>query len=131
MYLDFKEERDRDFMDAYKSILKQYGENAPFIKKEILIQETVAHPAKRFYVSPEQALRIISRLLKNQKVNFKNEVKKKMYLALLQKVRERLPSEHPLIYIITEAIYTEAPCFYLTPGSASILYYQLIKKTIQ
>lgn len=129
MYLDFKEERDRDFMNAYEAVLKQYGEDAPFIKKEILIQKTLAHPAKRFYVSPEQALRIISRLLRNQKVDFKNAEKEKMYLTLLQRVKKHLPTDRPLIHLITETIYSEAPCFYLTIESASILYYQLIKKT--
>lgn len=128
MRLDFKHERDRDFMQAYQNILSRYGKNAPFIKKETLIRETIFHPAKRFYVSPEQSLRILSQLLRNQKVDFKNPVKKEMYTTLLHLIKSKLPTDRPLINIVTETIYTPAPRFYLTLESASILYYKLIKQ---
>lgn len=126
MYLDFKNERDADFLAAYKKIIIRHGKNARYIKKETLLSETIHHPAQRFYVSYEQAQRIITRLWKGQKVTFRNKLKEKMYIDLLEKTRQQHPGL-PLKEKIANAIYTTAPRFYITLESASILYYQLIK----
>lgn len=128
MHLDFKNERDNDFLQAYKKIIVRHGKNAPYIKKETLILETINHPAKRFYVSYEQAQRIITRLWKGQKVNFKNKLKQKMYTDILNRIKEQQNTGTPLNELIAKTIYAPAPRFYITQESASILYYQLIKK---
>lgn len=129
MRLEFKQERDTDFMNTYSAVLENYGKKAPYIKKELLIRETISRPTKRFYVSPEQALRIISQLLRGKEVIFKSTEKEKMYRTILSEVEKRLPSALPLSHLVTEIIYTPAPCFYITLESASILYYKLIKQS--
>lgn len=127
MYLDFKDERDADFLSAYKKIIISHGKNARYIKKETLLLETIHHPAQRFYVSYEQAHRIITRLWKGQKVTFKNKLKEKMYIDILEKIKQKQSSDLSLKELIAQTIYSPAPRFYITPESASILFYQLIK----
>lgn len=130
MYLEFKEERDEDFMNVYAEVVHGYGKKAPYIKKEALLAEAILSRAKRFYVSPEQAQRIVSRLLRGKTVVFKNDLKKEMYLTILERVKllSQKEPDVPLSRIISDVIYMPAPRFYITVESASILFYQLLKR---
>lgn len=129
MRLDFKDFRDRDFLDSYTSVIKRHGKEAPYIKRDDLLLEAILSPAKRFYVSEEQALRTISKMLKGQTVVFKNNLKKKMYDELLKRVREKWDQDkEPLIYFLCKIIYEPAPRFYINLKSARILYYKLLTR---
>lgn len=129
MRLDFKEERDLDFLSSYKLVIKKFGQNAPYLKKDFLLLQTIMQPAKRFYVSEEQSLRVISNMLKEGSSNIKNAVKRLMYEEILLRVqKEKATSEKPLQEIIELVINQPAPRFYLTLESARILHYKLIKK---
>lgn len=128
MTLDFKEERDRDFMEAYRDVIGRHGANARFLRKEVLLHETVFHPARRFYVSEEQAIRVVGRLLKGQAVFFKNRVKAEMYGEIVRRLNEGNEAGLPLRERIIEVIYGEAPRFYIGLESAFILFYGLIRE---
>lgn len=127
MRLDFKDIRDKDFLDSYTNVIKRYGKKAPYIKRDDLLLETILSPAKRFYVSEEQALRTISKILKGQSVVFKNILKKKMYDEILRRVMEKWDRDkEPLIYLLCRIINEPAPRFYINLKSARILYYKLL-----
>lgn len=57
-------QRDRDLYRAYLERLKAYGEVAKDIAKHRLYYEAVHSPAPRFYISEEEAGRIIQNMTK-------------------------------------------------------------------
>lgn len=129
MKLDFKEDRDNDFLESYVSVIKRYNGEAPYQKRDTLLSETILSPAKRFYVSEEQALRIVSRMLRGHVVTFKNSLKKLMYEEILNRVKKELRNgEKSLTLIISKVINQEAPRFYIDLKSARILYYKLLNR---
>lgn len=129
MKLDFKEERDSDFLSSYLSVIKDHGKSAPFIKKEYILAQAIQRPAKRFYVSEEQCTRVISSMLKGKKGDIENPLKREMYAEIFQRVRQMIGStDQSLPDIIQTVINQPAPRFYLTLESAQILYYELIKQ---
>lgn len=128
MYLEFKKERDDDFAETYKTVIAGLGKQARFTPRQQLIRLTVNHPAKRYYVSYEQASRILSRLLHRKKVTFKNPLKKEMYMEILKQIRtKKKTTDKPLSQILAETIYSPAPRFYLTVETATLLYNSLLK----
>lgn len=128
MKLDFKEERDMDFLSSYKLVLKEYGRSAPYLKKEFLLSRAILKPAKRFYVSEEQCSRIIGNMLRGKVIDIKNPLKLMMYDEILSRVKAELHNSTLLLPdIIRNVINQPSPRFYLTLESAQILYYKLIK----
>lgn len=128
MKLDFKEERDMDFLSSYKLVLKEYGRSAPYLKKEFLLSRAILKPAKRFYVSEEQCSRIIGNMLRGKVIDIKNPLKLMMYDEILSRVKVELHNSTLLLPdIIRNVINQPSPRFYLTLESAQILYYKLIK----
>lgn len=128
MNLDFKEERDRDFLSSYKLVIKEYGKEAPYLKKKFLLSQAILMPSKRFYVSEEQCIRIIGAMLKGKKTGIKNSLKLMMYHEILSRVKVELSnSSLQLTQIIQKVINQPSPRFYITLESAQILYYKLIK----
>lgn len=129
MHLDFKKERDEDFINAYNDVVKSHGKQAPYILKDKLIEETILHPAKRFYVSHEQASRIIMKMIAGKKTGIRNTIKAEMYQTILSKIRElQRNSRKSVSSLLSEVIDSPAPRFYISKESASILYYTLIKR---
>lgn len=128
MFLEFKDERDADFMTTYNSVISQLGDQARYLKKEDLLYATILHPAKRFYVSEEQAIRVVTKLMRGGSINFRNTLKAEMYANIVAKVQESDKGEIPLKELIIKVVYSPAPRFYITLESAAILYYKLFKK---
>lgn len=128
MRLDFKEERDADFLSSYKAVIKEYGWKATSLRRDTLLSKTVMRKAKRFYVSEEQAFRVVSNLLRGKRLVTKNRLKLEMYREILTRVNAELNSSSAsLIDIVSKVINQESPRFYMTIKSAQILHYQLIK----
>lgn len=127
MKLEYQKERDLDLMEAYKKVLRHYGKRAPFIKKSLLMLQTSISPAKRFYVSDEQAVRIVTRLYNNKDVYIKSKEKVEMYEEILKRVRDTVEDYDPLSITIRRVIQNPAPRFYITPETARIILYRLMK----
>lgn len=78
-------------------------------------------PAPRFWVTEARATRVISMLLKG--VDLTEGMlpeKKKMYMEILGRVKQRLAVEPhtPLGDIVFDVVNSPAPCAYLTPETA-------------
>ena len=129
MRLEFKEQRDRDFLASYDSVIKKYGKKAPFLKRDELLLEAITCPAKRFYVSEEQSFRIITKMLKGQSIGIRNPLKLQMYKEIFLRVKQELEgSSLPIVEIIENVINQSAPRFYIDLKSARILHYKLLNK---
>lgn len=127
MWLEFKEERDRDFLASYDSVIKKHGKNAPYLKRDELLLEAIMRPAKRFYVSEEQSFRIITKMLKGKNPGLRNPLKLQMYKEILLRVKQELDrSNRSIVEIIDIVINQSAPRFYIDLKSARILHYKLL-----
>jgi len=130
MKLDFINQRNQDFMESYNRVLKGYGKKAPFIKKNRLIIEALQQPAKRFYVTHDQCVIIIRQMIKGESTYIKSSLKLEMYNEILIRVKREL-SIRPtrgLYGAIDYVLSKPAPKFYMTKGTAELLYYKLIKQ---
>lgn len=118
---DFTEKRNEELRKAFFSqdIYSTGDEN---------LRKVLATPTSRFWVDPDNARDVISRVEKNPELlsHMKPE-RERMYRALLARyveIRHRYP-ERSKVACVSMAIYSGAPEFFITPSTArSILYSQ-------
>ncbi|MDR3142109.1 MAG: hypothetical protein LBU37_10340 [Tannerellaceae bacterium] len=107
------EQKEEDIKSAYKKAMLFFGDEAPFIRKDRLVKKAMEFPAPRFYISYEEARRILSRMDRGVSVDIKRKEKRKMYQDLLSKLREQRKNGKATPSALQEAINTEAPGFYI------------------
>lgn len=111
-----------DFLAAYREVapgcITQYG----------AYRKAANHPAKRYYITPKQAMQVISKYLKGDKsiiMNMKPN-RRKLYLSLIDEVLDI--ANHPdhqgksLVQICRIAVKRPAPSFFITPDYAKMLF---------
>ena len=120
---DFTEERKADLFEAFHRNLKE----SKSVKEAIT--HTVNSPAKKFYVSTEEAKRIYSKIMNGCPIDRISEEFQEMYReVVVRSLRYKLEHiEKPIGEIIEEIIEQPAPKFYLKPGSARSMIYDHIK----
>ncbi len=105
---------------------------AAFFSQEVystcdkVMKQTLKTPTSRFWVDPDRARDIMSRIEKNPDILERMTPERgRMYRALFEKyqlMRSQYP-DNSKIQAVTMAIYSGAPEFYLTPSAArNILY---------
>ncbi len=91
-----------------------------------VMQKTVKCPASRFWVDPERARDVISRMEKDpESTKGMHLERQRMYEALYkryQEIRQQFP-HHNKIEALSIAIYSGAPEFYLSPSRARCIVY--------
>lgn len=116
---DYCKERQAELRAAYFS-----QEAYPTVKETL--QQSIKSPASRFWVDPDRARDVISRMEKDpEALDSMYPERRRMYTDLFRKYREiqrQFPGQ-PKIESVTMAIYSGAPEFYLTlAGARRILY---------
>ncbi len=116
---EFMRERNRDLWRAYRTQLA----TMKFIEAQRLMTNTVAMPARRFYVSEERARKVINAMLRGDDIRHMKSTSRRMFKEIYRRVmaaKYRQPhlSTHQ---IIIRVIYEEAPEFYITPQSAAVI----------
>lgn len=91
-----------------------------------VLKKTIKTPASRFWVDPDRARDIMSLMEKDpEAISGMKPERKRMYKALFekyQKLRKLHPSDAK-IKVVSMAIYSGAPEFFLAPSTArSIIY---------
>ena len=91
-----------------------------------VIKNTIKTPTSRFWVDPDRARDIMSRIEKDpMALSGMKPERRRMYRALFekyQKLRKQYPS-YPKIKLVSIAIYSGAPEFFIAPSTArSIIY---------
>ena len=91
-----------------------------------VIKNTIKTPTSRFWVAPDRARDIMSRIEKDpMALSGMKPERRRMYRALFekyQKLRKQYPS-YPKIKLVSIAIYSGAPEFFIAPSTArSIIY---------
>lgn len=93
---------------------------------EEVMRKTVKTPASRFWVEPERARDVLTRMERNpESVSGMHPERQRMYKALYEKYRSlRLKNpEESKISCVTMAIYSGAPEFFLSPATARTIIY--------
>lgn len=130
MKLDFIIERDNNLLDAYDKALKKFGDSAKYKSRQEIFEEVVNSEAKQFYVSPESAMKIISKIDRGKGCNIKNPDKRKMYYDIYE-IFISFRKEHPCASMkdaIYNIIYSKAPCFYLKKTSMNVIFHKINKR---
>lgn len=116
-----------DFIDQRNSELRTafFSQNT-YSTADRVIEKTVRTPTSRFWVDPDRARDVISRIERDPDyVKGMYPERQRMYTALLKRYREikrRFPAQSK-IQAVTMAIFSGAPEFYLSASRArSILY---------
>ena len=116
---DYAEERNEELRNAFFS-QNHYSTTSEAIEK------TVKSPSSRFWVDPDRARDVISRIEKNPHVTTTMyPQRRRMYEELYRKYREitrQFPGQSK-IESVTMAVYSAAPEFYLTPSGARRIIY--------
>ena len=116
---DFSAERDAELRAAFFS-------QGIYSTADTVMKNTVKTPASRFWVDPDRARDIMSRIEKDpDALSGMNPERRRMYLALYEKYKtaRRSNPKASKISCTTMAIYSGAPEFFLSPATArSIIY---------
>jgi len=130
MKLDFIQERDRDILDAYNRVLKDFGIEARYKSRREIFEKVSESKARQFYVSPEEATRVVSKLVNGKDIGIKNKDKVRMYRDIYSRYLS-VKDIHPCITLkdaIFDIIYSEAPSFYIKPNSLKVLFHYIQKR---
>ena len=68
-----------DLRNAYSSVQADYGRFGEYAKKKDILEKVVEKPAKQFYVSYEEAYRIINRINKYGTTGQSNKLNVSLY----------------------------------------------------
>ena len=93
-------------------------------------QRIVNSKSKRFWVSEEQASKVVSYMMKGNKIDYMSDNKRKMFEEIyirVMKMREENPNIR-LFRLVEIIVSQEAPCFYMTSGSAKVIISQIKSK---
>ena len=116
---DFIDQRNAELRAAFFS-QEQYSTSDKAMEK------TLRTPASRFWVDPDRARDVISRIEKDPKfLEGMYPERRRMYDALIRKyneIRRQFPSRSK-IHAVTMAIYSGAPEFYLSASRARSIVY--------
>lgn len=117
---DFNAERNAELRAAFFN-------QGIYSTSDKIIKKTIKTPSSRFWVDPDRARDIMSRIEKDpDTLSGMLPERRRMYKALFekyQKIRQQNPS-YPKIKSVSIAIYSGAPEFFLAPSTARSIIYQ-------
>jgi hypothetical protein len=90
----FKEEKERDFIRAYEEEMKDLGDMAAFVPRENLIMKTLYSGKGRYYITFEEAVRNVHKIINHMPLRCKNHCKIEMYEEMARKVVDYM-QRHP------------------------------------
>lgn len=129
--MDLKEERNTDLLEAYDRTLKRFGCDARYMSRRFLVDLTINSPAKRFYVTVDEAAKQINSIERTGVSLARGEMSQKQYEAIYRsylKKKQELPG-FPKREIINRVISSPAERFYLETDSACLLFWRLTKNS--
>lgn len=124
----FREIRDNSIREAYFNALKNLRKSMPYISTEEIIQEVMKKEAPRFFITYDNARRVISLMHRGKPIRVSNENKlcmyKELYARFLKYKQEmKAPGYCVLKYIIEQP----APSYYVAIDTMRGIIYKSIK----
>ena len=116
---EYRDDRNRDLLEAFKRELGRVeGESL-----DDVLQRAVDSPARRFWVSEERALRVVSCMRRHPLPSGCHPLKREMFEEISRRC-EALAESHPewqLSRCVYYVVNHEAPKFYLTAIRAHVI----------
>lgn len=125
-HFEYREERDADLLRAYREQLAASGT----ISLPEIAARVADSPSKRFWVSEERAVIVISNLLNGRSIERMNPMRREMFLEIFRRYKQ-YRQEHPTLSkkdIVWHVCNEEAPRFYLTAKSVIVLLHKARKE---
>ena len=123
-FFEYRDERNADLLCVFRECVM----NSPADESmDEVYQRIVNSKSKRFWVSEEQASKVVSYMMKGNKIDYMSDNKRKMFEEIyirVMKMREENPNIR-LFRLVEIIVSQEAPCFYMTSGSAKVIISQL------
>lgn len=123
-YFEYRDERNADLLQVFRQCVMSSPVNEGMNE---VYQRIVSSKSKRFWVSEEQASKVISYMMRGNPIDYMGDNKKKMFEEIYTRViklKEDNPDER-LYQLVEKVVSQEAPCFYMTPGSAKVIISQI------
>ena len=126
-FFEYRDERNADLLCVFRECVM----NSPADESmDEVYQRIVNSKSKRFWVSEEQASKVVSYMMKGNKIDYMSDNKRKMFEEIyirVMKMREENPNIR-LFRLVEIIVSQEAPCFYMTSGSAKAIISQIKSK---
>lgn len=129
-FFEYRDERNSDLLRVFRECVMSSPEEESM---EVVYQRIVESKSKRFWVSEEQASKVISYMMKGNNIDYMGNNKKRMFEEIYSRVMKlRIENPDMRIFRLVEIVVAqEAPCFYMTPGSAKVIISQIKSKWCQ
>lgn len=120
--------RDDSIKKAYFDAMKSLRTVMPYISTDEVIKEIMKKPAPRFFISYENARRIVSLMSRGKTIRIANENKRKMYTDLYDAyINCKSQMNIPGFCILKHIIEQEAPSYYVSLYTMRGIVYKSIK----
>lgn len=129
-FFEYRDERNSDLLRVFRECVMSSPEEESM---EVVYQRIVESKSTRFWVSEEQASKVISYMMKGNNIDYMGNNKKRMFEEIYSRVMKlRIENPDMRIFRLVEIVVAqEAPCFYMTPGSAKVIISQIKSKWCQ
>lgn len=123
---DFIVDRDRELHESFMHVLR----TATDMPLRRMFGAAARRPASRFWVSEARAVTVISAMMRGCEPQRMYARRREMYEELRRRVEEKMRRDPSLCltHAVNEAVYEEAPEFYLTDESARSIIYRMRQK---
>lgn len=122
---EYSQERDEDMRKAYSLIVGECDR----VDLQKVFSRLVNMPSKRFWVTPDRAAIVIHSMMRGDTLQNMRPTKREMFEELYRRVME-LKKQYPeatMPELCSMAVLTPAPKFYLTVGSAIVIWHKAKK----
>lgn len=122
---EYTRERDNDMRRAYSMLVDQCDQ----VDLQDVFKKLVNMPSKRFWVTPDRAAIVIHSMIRGDRLENMRPMKREMFQELY-KIVMQLKQEHPeatMPELCAMAVLRPAPKFYLTVGSAIVIWHKAKK----
>ena len=121
--MEFTEERNNDLRRAFRELAK----TASKIIVPSIFKELVNMPSARFWVSEERAAIVVARIELGKPLTRMRATKREMFMEIYRRYKE-LRKNNPnasLNSLVEIVVHQPAPKFYLAPGYAMKVFYNM------
>lgn len=126
-FFEYRDERNADLLRVFKECILSALPTDGMCQ---IYRKMVSQKSKRFWVSEEQASKVVSYMMKGGDISYMSDNKQKMFAEIYHRV-SKLQDQYPearLYLLVEEVVSSEAPCFYMTPESAKVIISQIKKR---
>lgn len=122
---EYREQLHKDLLRAYREL----ASSCRYTSMSALFKALVRMPSRRFWVSEERAAIVIASMMRGDTLSSMRPSKREMFMEIYRRCADALDKggRKPLHKIVAEVVRQPAPQFYMTAGSAKVMFYNIRK----